>query len=56
MTIPTEAIGTIPRPLWLIEALVCKASEDPGLSEPITRIRARVPGTQLAASLVGGIR
>lgn len=56
MTIPTEAIGTIPRPLWLIEALVCKASEDPGLSDAFARIRARVLGTQLAASLVGGKR
>jgi 5-methyltetrahydropteroyltriglutamate--homocysteine methyltransferase len=34
MTIPTEPIGSIPRPLRLIEAMAEKGSEDPGL-EPL---------------------
>lgn len=32
MTIPTEPIGSIPRPLELIEALAQRESDDPGLA------------------------
>src|SRR5215212_3062611 len=31
MTIPTEPIGSIPRPLWLIDALAKADSDDPAL-------------------------
>src|SRR5580658_9504622 len=31
MTIPTEPIGSIPRPLWLIEATATKDGTDPAL-------------------------
>lgn len=31
MTLPTEPIGSIPRPLWLIEAIAATDSADPRL-------------------------
>ena len=31
MPIPTEPIGSIPRPLWLIDAISKRGPEDPGL-------------------------
>ncbi len=31
MTIPTEPIGSIPRPLWLVEALATSDRADPRL-------------------------
>jgi 5-methyltetrahydropteroyltriglutamate--homocysteine methyltransferase len=34
ITIPTEPVGSIPRPLWLIQALASKDSDDPAL-EPL---------------------
>jgi hypothetical protein len=63
MIIPTEPIGSIPRPLALIEAVATRDGADPA-SEPLyeeansdtafEKIRARVLGTALAAEILGG--
>jgi 5-methyltetrahydropteroyltriglutamate--homocysteine methyltransferase len=40
MPIPTEPIGSIPRPLWLIDAISKRGPEDPGL-EPLYQAAVR---------------
>ncbi len=66
MTITTEPIGSVPRPLALIDAIKTKGATDdcgfPPFCDDIStnrdtalaKIRARVPGTALAAKLIGG--
>lgn len=49
MTIPTEPIGSIPRPLRLIEAIAASTTRDTAFA----KIRARVLGTALAAEELG---
>jgi hypothetical protein len=64
MVIPTEPIGSIPRPLSLIE-LVRSTADDGGFSPfsddtsttrdtAFAKIKARVLGTALAAKIIGG--
>ncbi len=63
MIIPTEPIGSIPRPLTLLEAIATQGSTNPAL-EPLyeeairdtafAKISSRVQGTALAAEILQG--
>jgi hypothetical protein len=55
MIIPTEPIGSIPRPAALVEALSTTSAEDPALDAlyALRKIAARVAGTRLAANVLG---
>jgi hypothetical protein len=48
MTLPTEPIGSIPRPLWLIEAVADREG-----STAFAKVRARMLGTGLACQRLG---
>jgi 5-methyltetrahydropteroyltriglutamate--homocysteine methyltransferase len=64
MIIPTEPIGSIPRPIAYIPVEQLGATDDCGFSPfsdtttsrdtAVEKIRARVPGTELAAKIIGG--
>jgi 5-methyltetrahydropteroyltriglutamate--homocysteine methyltransferase len=63
MPIPTEPIGSIPRPPALIEAVSTQDCTDPALEHlydegtrdmAFEKIRARVQGTSLASKILGG--
>ena len=55
LAIPTEPIGTIPRPLTLIEAMARKDSEDPSL-EPLRMIsRYRKPHQRVFVGVIAPI-
>ncbi|HTN88913.1 MAG TPA: hypothetical protein VL242_34785 [Sorangium sp.] len=60
MSIPTEPIGSIPRPEALIEAASTRDPMDPALEalydeaiKAFAKIRSRVIGTGLAATILG---
>ncbi len=55
MLIPTEPIGSIPRPGYLIEAMGAHGAgrlDDVGLAA-VAKIRARVEGAKLAGDRLG---